>query len=129
MIVFKKDKEGAHALDREDPLSCFRQRFYLLADKIYMDGNSLGLLSQDAEEILLRFLDQWKKLGINGWLNAEPPWFDYAEKLGRRQAPLVGAMPEEVVATSSTTVNLHTLVGTFYHPRGKKTKRWTIYTI
>jgi len=56
-----------------------------------------------------------------GWrLNL--PGFDYAEELGRRQAPLVGTMPEEVVATSSTTVNLHTLVGTFYHPRGKKTK-------
>ena len=122
MILFKNSKEGAHVLDKEDPLSCFRRRFYLLAGKIYMDGNSLGLLSRDAEEVLLRSIDQWKSLGINGWLDAEPPWFDYAEELGRRQAPLVGAMPEEVVATSSTTVNLHTLVGTFYHPRGKKTK-------
>jgi len=122
MPVFKNSKEVAHALDKEDPLSCFRQRFYFPPGKIYMDGNSLGLLSHDAEGVLLRFLDQWKGLGINGWLDAEPAWFDYAEELGRRQASLVGAMPEEVVATSSTTVNLHTLVGTFYHPRGKKAK-------
>ena len=122
MILFKNSKEGAYALDREDPLSCFRKGFYLPPGKIYMDGNSLGLLSQDAEEVLLRLLDQWKGLGINGWLDAEPAWFDYAEELGRRQASLVGALPEEVVATSSTTVNLHTLVGTFYHPRGKKAK-------
>lgn len=72
MILFKNSKEGAYALDKEDPLSCFRQRFYLPPGKIYMDGNSLGLLSQDAEEVLLRFLDQWKGLGINGWLDAEP---------------------------------------------------------
>jgi len=87
MILFKNSKEGAHVLDKEDPLSCFRKRFYLLAGKIYMDGNSLGLLSRDAEEVLLRSIDQWKSLGINGWLDAEPPWFDYAEELGRNRLP------------------------------------------
>ena len=122
MVVFKTGKEGAQVLDREDALSGFRQRFYLLPEKIYMDGNSLGLLSRDAEEVLQKMLDQWKRLGINGWLDAEPPWFGYAEELGKRQATLVGALPEEVVITSSTTVNLHALVGTFYHPQGKRTK-------
>jgi len=122
MTIFKTSKEGAQALDREDVLSGFRQRFYLLPKKIYMDGNSLGLLSQDAEEGLHRMIDQWKRLGINGWLEAEPPWFGYAEELGKRQAVLVGALPEEVVMTSSTTVNLHALVGTFYHPQGKRKK-------
>ena len=39
----------ALALDRDDPLSAFRGRFHLLPDTIYMDGNSLGLLSKDAE--------------------------------------------------------------------------------
>ena len=122
MRIFKTGKEGAQILDREDALSGFRQRFYLLPKKIYMDGNSLGLLSQDAEAILHRLIDQWKKLGINGWLEAEPPWFGYAEELGKRQAALVGALPEEVVMTSSTTVNLHALVGTFYYPQGKRKK-------
>ena len=122
MKRFRTGKESAQILDREDVLSGFRQRFYLLPKKIYMDGNSLGLLSQDAEEGLYRMIDQWKKLGINGWLEAEPPWFGYAEELGKRQAALVGALPEEVVMTSSTTVNLHALVGTFYHPQGKRKK-------
>jgi len=122
MTIFKTGKEGARALDREDTLSSFRERFYLLEKKIYMDGNSLGLLSRDAEGVLLRLLDQWKRLGINGWLDAEPPWFGYAEELGKRQAALVGALPEEVIITSSTTVNLHALVGTFYNPQGKRTK-------
>jgi kynureninase len=35
-------------------------------------------------------------------------------------APLVGAAPLEVVATGSTTVNLHQLVATFYHPCGQR---------
>jgi len=122
MTIFKTGKEGARALDREDTLSSFRERFYLLEKKIYMDGNSLGLLSRDAEGVLLRLLDQWKRLGINGWLDAEPPWFGYAEELGKKQAALVGALPEEVIITSSTTVNLHALVGTFYNPQGKRTK-------
>ena len=122
MTIFKTGKEGAQILDREDALSDFRQRFYLLEKKIYMDGNSLGLLSEDAEEVLHRLIDQWKRMGINGWLEAKPRWYDYAEELGKRQSALVGALPEEVIISSSTTVNLHTLVGTFYHPQGKRRK-------
>jgi kynureninase len=45
-----------------------------------------------------------------------------AEKLGEKIAPLVGASPEEVIITGSTTVNLHQLVATFYKPEGKRTK-------
>jgi len=56
-----------------------------------------------------------------GWMLNLPGLIVQKSWAGDR-LPLVGAMPEEVVATSSTTVNLHTLVGTFYHPRGKKTK-------
>jgi kynureninase len=122
MNRFKTTRKYALDLDNQDPLNSFRKRFYLIPGKIYMDGNSLGLLSQDAEASLLKLLHQWKTLGINGWLQAEPPWFDYAEKLGDQMADLVGAMPEEVIVTSSTTINLHSLVGTFYHPAGNKNK-------
>ena len=72
-----------------------------------MDGNSLGLLSKDAENTLLRVLDEWKRLGINGWMNAEIPWFYYAEELAKLQAPLIGAEAEELIIHSSTTVNIH----------------------
>jgi len=122
MVNHKTSQEFAIELDKKDFLNGFRERFYLLPAKIYMDGNSLGLLSRDAEKSLLKLLDQWKKLGINGWLQAENPWFYYAEKLGAQMANLVGAKPEEVIITSSTTVNLHSLVGTFYQPCGRKTK-------
>ncbi len=122
MPLFSVDREHALELDQRDPLARFRRRFYLLPEKIYMDGNSLGLLSRDAEDSLMKLLTQWKGLGIDGWMAEENPWFSYPEELGRMQAPLVGAEPDEVVVTASTTVNLHTLVGTFYRPEGRRTR-------
>jgi kynureninase len=109
-------------LDRTDPLRKFRERFHLPPDTIYMDGNSLGLLSRDAEKSLLRILAEWRTLGIRGWLEAERPWFALAEEMGAKAAPLVGAKPEELVFTGTTTVNIHALVSTFYRPEGKRTR-------
>ncbi|SFR55450.1 kynureninase [Halogeometricum limi] len=110
----------ARERDRADPLADVRDRFYL-PDELYMDGNSLGLLSADAEAALDRVLDEWKSLAIRGWTDADPDWFTYGERLGDRVAPLVGADGDEVVVGNSTTVNIHTLVGTFYDPeRGEQ---------
>jgi kynureninase len=115
--------DAARARDAADPLACFRERFYPLpGERIYMDGNSLGLLSVDAEKAIQRVLDQWKTLGIDGWLDAEPDWFTLGEQLGARMAPLVGAEADEVVVTGTTTVNLHALVSTFYQPEGYRRK-------
>ena len=121
MYAFALDEEFAKTLDEEDPLQV-RDRFYIPDKTIYMDGNSLGLLSKDAEKSLFRVLTEWKTLEIKGWLEADPPWFYHAEKLGAMAAELVGAAPEELVATGTTTINLHSLVSTFYQPNGKKTK-------
>src|SRR5688500_14815306 len=112
----------ALALDAADPLARFRERFHLLPGRIYLDGNSLGLLSRDAEAETLRALDQWKTLGIDGWLGADPPWFTLGEELGELVAPLVGAEPEAVVVTGSTTVNQHALTTTFYRPHEARRK-------
>jgi kynureninase len=79
-------------------------------------------MSKDAEETLLRVLNEWKTLGIGGWGKAKIPWISYAEKLGDMEAPLVGASPGEVVVTGGTTVNLHNLVATFYKPEEKRRK-------
>ncbi len=110
----------ARALDAADPLAPFRDRFYLPADTIYLDGNSLGLLSRDAEATTLAALDDWKRLAIDGWLHADPGWFTIGEHLGTLMAPLVGAEADEVVVTGTTTVNLHNLVATFYRPEGHR---------
>ncbi len=112
----------AQALDAADPLAAFRGRFYLPPGAIYLDGNSLGLLSRDAEQAVEAALASWKRLGIDGWLGADPPWFTIGEELGARMAALMGAEPGNVVVTGGTTINLHALVATFYRPDGNRRK-------
>jgi kynureninase len=118
----RTDAEYAAELDRADALAGFRARFYLPEGGLYFDGNSLGLLSRDAEAATLRALDEWKTLGIDGWLGAPNPWYYMGEELGRLSAPLIGAEPDEVVVTGTTTVNLHALVSTFYQPSAGRRK-------
>ncbi|SIS46051.1 kynureninase [Salimicrobium salexigens] len=100
----------------------FRDEFYFPEGKIYMDGNSLGLMSVRAEKAVKEIMDSWKKYGIDGWTEGEDPWFTLSERLGNRMAPLVGAFPEEVTVTGSTTSNLHQLTATFYRPERGRTK-------
>ena len=119
---FTLEEDSALKLDSEDPLSKYRSHFYIPKNSIYFDGNSLGLLSKEAENNLLRVLTEWKTHGIQGWFETEKPWFHYGERLGALAAPLVGAEPDEVVTTGTTTINLHSLVSSFYKPQGKKTK-------
>lgn len=119
---FDTSEGCARELDRNDPLAPFRNRFYIPADTIYVDGNSLGLLSRDAERSLHRIVHEWKTKGIMGWLAGEIPWFYLAERLGEMAAPLVGAHPDEVIATGTTTYNIHSLVGTLYRPRNGRTR-------
>ncbi|MFJ8066306.1 kynureninase [Psychrobacillus sp. NPDC096426] len=114
--------EYAKKLDELDTLKKFRNEFYLQPDIIYMDGNSLGLLSKRAEQSILSILDSWKKYGIDGWTQGEHPWFYFSDTLSEMCAPLVGAKKEEVIITGSTTSNLHQLIASFYHPDGVRTK-------
>lgn len=118
----RTDAAYAAELDRDDPLAAFRARFYTQPGRCYFDGNSLGLLSRDAEAAVLRVLDEWKRLAIEGWLAAPHPWYSLGEELGKLTAPLIGATPDEVVVTGTTTVNLHNLVATFYQPVGARRK-------
>lgn len=120
--MFQPTKEFAEFLDQKDTLSNYRSEFYLQPNTIYLDGNSLGLLSKRAEQSLLDLLDLWKTLAIDGWMQGDHPWYYFAEKLGALSAPLVGAKENEVIVTGSTTTNLHQLIASFYHPTGQKTK-------
>ncbi len=113
----------ARSLDAADPLASFRQRFYCQPGVIYLDGNSLGLLSRDAEAAVLHTLETWKTRAIEGYSGPpEESWFCTGEELGARFAPLVGAEPDEVVVTGTTIVNLHALLATFFRPHGRRRK-------
>ncbi|GEK59824.1 kynureninase [Marinococcus halophilus] len=115
-------EEYAAMMDESDPLRSYRNEFYLDKDMIYLDGNSLGLLSTRAEQALLDGLNDWKTLGIDGWSKGENPWFYMAQQLGEMTAPLIGAEKEQVIVTGSTTTNIHQLVSTFYQPTAAKYK-------
>ena len=125
--VKSTDLDFALIQDKNDPLTHFRERFHFPETEtggpfIYFCGNSLGLQPDTAEQYIKEELDAWKKLGVDGHLNAKRPWMPYHEFLTHYTAEIVGALDKEVVVMNSLTVNLHLLMVSFYQPRGKRKK-------
>ena len=108
----------AASLDQADPLARFRAEFFLPDGQVYLDGNSLGPLSRRAEAHLQRVIGEWRNLGISGWTDAQPPWISLSETTATLVAGLVGAQPDEVAVTGSTTGNLHQLLATLFEVGG-----------
>lgn len=122
MTTNQYSKAYAEKLDQQDSLGKYREEFYIPEKTIYMDGNSLGLMSKRAEISLQSIFHSWKDYGIDGWTRGEQPWFFYAEKLAEMNASLVGAKKNEVMITGSTTSNIHQVLASFFKPEGKKMK-------
>lgn len=116
MRNFELGADFAAKLDAADPLREVRNRFYINEGVIYMDGNSLGLCSKDAEQCILQALEVWKNHGINIWNVEDGKYFLYPSYLGGLLAKLIGADKDEVTVTNSTTINIHQAVSTFYQP-------------
>ncbi|WP_411843350.1 kynureninase [Salinicoccus sp. HZC-1] len=114
--------DEAKKKDEMDALKQFRNEFYIGENVYYMDGNSLGLMSRRAEQSVLDVMEDWKRHGIDGWVTGERPWFYMSEKIGEMMAHLTGAAPHEVLATNSTTNNIHQTVRTLYHPTDTRYK-------
>lgn len=89
---------------------------FLMPKGVYLDGNSLGPLSHGAQAAIERRMRQWQVHAVAGW----DDWFGLAERLSGALGRLVGAYPDEVVATGSITVNLHALLATFHRPEGRR---------
>lgn len=119
---FKDGHEFAKFLDNNDNLGHFKKRFYLKKNTIYMCGNSLGLASKDAEERILEVLEKWKYEGVKIWNVDNNKYYMYSACLAKTMAELVGADPDEITVNSSTTVNIHQAVSTFYKPTNDKYK-------
>ncbi|MGH2535996.1 MAG: kynureninase [Candidatus Promineifilaceae bacterium] len=101
--------EEARRLDQEDELAAFRGRFVIADPNLtYLNGNSLGRLPAAAvsrlDELVAR---EWGGRLIRGWNEG---WFELAERLGARLAPLLGAAEDEVILADSTSVNLFKVV-------------------
>lgn len=124
---FETSRSFADQADEPDPLSRFRERFYIPklgtgADVIYFTGNSLGLQPKTTRAYVDQELKDWETLGVEGHLHAQHPWLPYHEFLTEQMARLVGAKPIETVVMNSLTVNLHLLLVSFYRPRGERRK-------
>ncbi len=117
----------AAELDREDPLSVFRERFHLPLgpageEARYFCGNSLGLQPRSVPDLLNRELDDWARLAVDAHFHGTTPWYSYHEVFRETMAALVGAEPGEVVIMNSLTANLHLMLTSFYRPRGQRRK-------
>jgi kynureninase len=99
----------AQAADAADPLRALRDRFALPDGAIYLDGNSLGPLPKVTAGRLREATEhEWGESLIRSW--NWHGWIDAPQRIGSRIAPLIGAKPNEVIVTDSTSVNLFKLL-------------------
>src|SRR6516164_1741202 len=110
-----------------DPLAAYRESFHIPrtlggGDCIYLSGHSLGLQPKSTRAYIEQELQDWEVFGVEGHFRARNPWLPYHEILGESTARLVGALPAEVVAMNSLTVNLHLMMVTFYRPTAARNK-------
>lgn len=115
----------AAQLDAADPLSGLRARFALPTGPdggpaVYLCGNSLGPMPVGATDEVAEVLQRWGRLGVRAHHEGTHPWLDYHRRFSASLARLVGAMPNEVVAMNSLTVNLHLLLASFYRPTAQR---------
>jgi kynureninase len=99
----------ARRLDAADPLARFRREFVVKDPRlIYLDGNSLGRLPRQAGPRLRQAIErEWGGRLIRGWGEG---WFTASQRIGGKLAALVGARPDDVIVSDSTSVNLFKLV-------------------
>lgn len=119
---YKLGIDFPRALDEKDEMKKFRDRYYINEGEIFMDGNSLGLCSKDAEKSLLDMIEVWKKETINIWSVEDSKYLNYSSYLAEKMAFLVNAKPEEIAVVGSTTMNIHQAISTFYQPSEKRYK-------
>jgi kynureninase len=103
-------RDRAVALDRDDPLSAWRDEF-LVNDPglVYLDGNSLGMTPRRTVDALQRVVtEQWAGDLIRSWWDND--WLRLPLTVGDALAPVLGARPGEVAVHDSTTVCIFQLV-------------------
>lgn len=115
-----KTLEDCRALDAQDPLYPLRAQFTLPAGVIYLDGNSLGVLPKSTAARVAEVITQeWGQDLIRSWNSAG--WFEAPRCAGDKIARLVGAEPNEVVATDSTSINLFKVLSAALHMAAQDT--------
>lgn len=112
--------DTVRALDSDDPLAGFRERFVLPDGVIYLDGNSLGALPKAVPERVSAMLhEEWGRHLIGGWL--KDGWMEKPLVLGDRMARLVGAAAGEVAVVDTTSINVFKLLSAALAMRPERT--------
>lgn len=104
------DADGLDAtvLDASDPLSRFREEFFIAnPDVCYLDGNSLGRLPRRTVDAVNHYLtSEWGSELVTGWSH----WIDEAQRVGDLVgATTLGAAAGQVLAVDTTSVNFYQL--------------------
>jgi kynureninase len=119
-MIFQNTIDFAQQLDKNDPLKDFRDQFYIPIingkESLYFTGNSLGLQPKAAQEYVLNEMENWANYGVEGHFHGKNPWVNYHDLFPPKLAPVLGALPEEIVVMNQLTINLHLLLTTFYRP-------------
>ena len=101
-------KKIAKNLDSKDDLSEFREKFILPEDKIYLDGNSLGVLAKDTiDDINHTIKEEWGNNLISSWNRS---WIILPRIVSRKLASIIRSNEDEVYVGSSTSINLFKLI-------------------
>jgi kynureninase len=110
----------AAALDAADPLRQLRDQFLIPqhdgADQAYFVGNSLGLQPRGAQAMVQEVLDLWARIAVEGHFTGPTHWMNYHRLVRDSLARVVGALPVEVVAMNTLSVNLQLMMVSFYRP-------------
>jgi kynureninase len=102
-------RDGCIKLDVDDALASMRDDFSLNDGEIYLDGNSLGPVSKAVGQRVNGVLNNdWAVGMVRSWNDAG--WMELPTKLGDRVAPLIGALPGEVVVADTLTFMLAKLI-------------------
>jgi kynureninase len=108
VATFSTDRSYAQALDADDQLASFRERFVRHdRDLIYLDGNSLGPLPVRSQARIAEVVDQEWGVGlVRSW----DRWIKLPRQAGDMVGEhLIGAAPGQVLVCDSVTVNLYKL--------------------
>lgn len=98
--------QDCRARDACDPLRALRGHFTLPEGVIYLDGNSLGALPSATPARVAQVVEQeWGQDLITSWNKAG--WISLPQRLGDQFAPWIGAGPDQVVFTDTTSINLY----------------------
>ena len=109
MPVPPPTRADAIALDAASPLGSRRDLFDLPEGVAYLCGNSLGALPRSVPGRIAQVVGQeWGRGLVGAWNTAG--WTRLADRVAARIAPLVGAAPEDVNLSDSTSVTLFKLL-------------------